>query len=481
MDRIRIVLITFLSLITTVATFNYFDDSIDKPAPIFYDISSKIRHLPEEKFFGITTFEYEKNTKLELLLSGFGVSNAILKDNSLSLTTLKDKNLEDPLGQTSSITPCDIDGDGFNELFAINKYFKTVSGVSRNRLFKLKGSQWIDLLKYSEANESDVSIGAICLDRNNDNTFELFVIKNDQKFEYLEYKDNKLVDISKSIGINKSVKAKSAIVVPNYEGSPNIFIGVEDGPNIFFKINKDYTYTEYTEESGLADPSNDARGISLIDYNKDEIIDVVYGNYDGPLKLYLQNKDSSFKEIISKDLNQKFFISSLAVSDFNLDGTQDLYINNRSGKNYLFINKENNWHEEVLSTGLESTRVGTSVLVGDLLFDGANEILITHGYGDKSRPTLYTTKSYNKWLAILPKLKSGEIARNAMVVMRTNLKSDLRVITNGSTPYSSNIPVAHFGLKNNEEPTSFKIIYNGRTYTYPAGTFQMDQLNIIKI
>ena len=56
------------------------------------------------------------------------------------------KNLEDPYGKTVSITACDVDGDGMNELYAINDFFDSPQGVSKNRLYKLKDNYWIDLL-----------------------------------------------------------------------------------------------------------------------------------------------------------------------------------------------------------------------------------------------------------------------------------------------------------------------------------------------
>lgn len=482
MDRAKIILITVLISISAFLALSHFTDLPDKPSEFFFDASSKIIHLPKEKFFGVTPFFFNQDKKFELLLSGYGVSNVILSDNGFALTSIKEHPLKDPFGQTSSVTACDLNGDGVNELFAINKFLNINNKISKNRLFKKVGDDWIDLLENKSSDHENKSVSALCIDRDNDNRFELFILRDSQPFQYLQLKNNKIVDIANKLKVNQIIaKVKSSIVIPDKDGKPNIFIGVEDGPNIFLKLKENNTYVNYSKESNLTDPYNDARGISLIDYNNDEKIDVVFGNYDGPIKLFIQEEDASFSEVISKDLNGKFYTSSLAVSDFNLDGTQDLYINSRFGKNYLFLNKSGLWKEEVIKTGLEDNKAGTSVLVGDLLFNGANEILITHGLGEKSQPTLYSTKSHNNWVGILPILETGEIARNALVIAQTTLGKRSRVISTGSSPYSSNIPIAHFGLKRDEKLINFKIIYNGRSLSFLSDSLKSKEVNIINI
>lgn len=302
----------------------------------------------------------------------------------------------------------------------------------------------------------------MCLDRNNDGSFELFVFKRNAPFQYLEFISNKLIDISKQIGIEGFGNAQSAIVIPNDKGIPSILVGLEGGTNLFYKGSALGIFSNFTKSSGLADPLNDARGISLIDFNQDGYIDIIYGNYNGPTKLFTQGPNSIFTEVKSSLLNQSYYVNSLSVLDLNLDGFEDLYLNNRVGRNYALINKGSLWEDFPLNIGLEKNRAGTSTLVGDIIFDGANELLIAHGHGEVSKPSLYTTTTHKKWVSIIVKNSKGSLARNALVYLTTNSRKMLRVISDGSSPYSSRVPLAHFGLNKEEKIISLRIIYNNK-------------------
>lgn len=47
--------------------------------------------------------------------------------------------------------------------------------------------------------------------------------------------------------------------------------------------------------TGVTDESQHGRGVALADFNGDGKTDIVYGNWNGPHRLYLQTSDSKFR------------------------------------------------------------------------------------------------------------------------------------------------------------------------------------------
>ncbi|GCB66832.1 hypothetical protein scyTo_0000647 [Scyliorhinus torazame] len=68
----------------------------------------------------------------------------------------------------------------------------------------------------------------------------------------------------------------------------DIFCDNENGPNFLFKNNGDGTFTDIAAQAGIDDPHQHGRGLALADFNRDGKVDVVYGNWMGPHRFYLQ-------------------------------------------------------------------------------------------------------------------------------------------------------------------------------------------------
>ncbi len=482
MFRLKILSSVFLAGIIVLAALNYFDSEKNETALELRDLSSKILNVPAEHYNGITPFQYDDDPDLEYILSGLGVANVILKNSDFNLSRVNNKILEDRLSLTKSLTACDLDGDGFNELFALN--ISTTSGeeVSKNRLFKRVNGQWQDIIGSSKLSLGVNGGGAICLDRNGDGKFEIFVFKSNAPSEYLVFDNYALKDIAAEIGIKKFGISKTAIVVPDGNGLPHIFIGNEDGPNFFLKNIGDSGFIDFSSESGMEDPDNDARGISLIDINNDNFIDIVFGNNSGPLRVFIQKGHLIFEDITPEILKGEFFVNALAVADFDLNGEEDLYLNNRTGRNILFLRKEGKWEEEKIKAEFdEAKKVGNSTLVGDIIFDGAIELLNTHSMQERSRPTMYNFRSTKTWINMIPTLKNGAIAKNSLVNVVTSKGKSLKVVSDGSAPFSSRIPQAHFGLGGDEKIFSIEIIHHGKSLSIDPKSLKKNHKNYIKI
>jgi hypothetical protein len=99
--------------------------------------------------------------------------------------------------------------------------------------------------------------------------------------------------------------------------------------NQLYHNNRDGTFTDVTEKSGLADPGW-AGGVCVGDYNNDGFEDL-YLTYYGQNKLYRNNGDGTFTDVTAKagllDSRTRFG-SGCTFVDYNRDGLLDLFVSN---------------------------------------------------------------------------------------------------------------------------------------------------------
>lgn len=103
---------------------------------------------------------------------------------------------------------------------------------------------------------------------------------------------------------------------------PDVFCDNEYGPNFLFRNNGDGTFTDVAQQAGetpaslseakstpevgcnaedvpagVEDPMQHGRGVALADFNRDGRTDIVYGNWNGPHRLFIQlnNRKQKFK------------------------------------------------------------------------------------------------------------------------------------------------------------------------------------------
>ena len=94
--------------------------------------------------------------------------------------------------------------------------------------------------------------------------------------------------------------------------------------NFFFVNNGDGTFSDRASEVGLLDNYYTGRGTALFDANGDGLVDVVYGNWNGPHRLFVQSRDeggsASFTDVAPDAMAAASPIRTVIVADFDNDG-----------------------------------------------------------------------------------------------------------------------------------------------------------------
>ncbi|XP_023801955.1 cartilage acidic protein 1-like isoform X3 [Cyanistes caeruleus] len=249
------------------------------------------------------------------------------------------------------------------------------------------------------------------------------------------------------------------------DSASDIFCGNENSPNFLFHNRGDGTYRDVAAAVGLDDPYQHGRGVALADFNRDGRVDIVYGNWNGPHRLYLQSGAPGrvrFRDIATPKFSMPSPVRTVIAADFDNDQELEVFFNNiayrGSSANRLFrlIRREHSDPiVEELNPGdaLEPEGRGTGGAVTDFDGDGMLDLILSHGESMAQPISIFkgTQGTSNNWLRVIPRTRFGAFARGAKVVLFTRRSgAHLRIIDGGSGYLCEMEPVAHFGLGHDE-------------------------------
>merc|ERR1711872_1115237 len=174
----------------------------------------------------------------------------------------------------------------------------------------------------------------------------------------------------------------------------------------------------------MGDRYQNGRGVALSDFNDDGKVDIVYGNWNGPHRLYLQETGEKFRDIAgNSEFSVPTPIRTVIAADFDNDGNQELFMNNiayrgRASNSVHSVVKSRAGREPLIqqrSVGEaeEPEGKGTGGAVVDLDLDGTLELVLSHGESGRQPVTLYKVaeKKGNNFVRVAAMTKSGAPAR----------------------------------------------------------------------
>ena len=262
----------------------------------------------------------------------------------------------------------------------------------------------------------------------------------------------------------------------------DIFAANERGPN-FLYINENGTFKDVAKKLDVEDTFENGRGTTLTDFLYRGKLDIVSGNWNGPHRIFLNNRNK-FTDIASSEFKIPSRVRTIISADFDNDGFDEIFVNNIGEPNKLFkILSDGELKQIKLSNALEPLGLGTGAAVADIDNDGILELLVSHGESGLQPLSLYKAniKKPFRFLRILPKTQFDAPARGATVTLNTNMRNHAKTIDAGSGYLCQMEPFAHYGLRKGEKVQSvtikwtdgssnnFKINELNKTYTFRKG------------
>jgi hypothetical protein len=429
-------------------------------ADFFEDITDKIVDNPKRLSYGISVTDMNKDGKYEFIVTGFGYSNLALSYRDGNLINIADQDVfSDEFRKSIGVAACDVDKDGYEEIYFLNT--DTYSGTKKysDRLIDLEGNKFLDMFEI-DANKEDLNLTAgrsvACVDRKGNGEYGLYVSNYGGPTRFYEIEDKIIKDKSANLNLDNITGGRAVVSGHILTDRSDIFAANERGANFLLK-NNDGVFEDVAFDYRVDDVIQNGRGTALADIMYRGRLDIISGNWQGYHRAYVLENDQ-FKDIGSSKFDKPSRIRTIISADFDNDGYDEVFMNNIAEPNKLFKIRENGTFEEIkLEIALEPDGYGTGAAVADIDNDGILELLVSRGESKEQPLTLYKAKvnKQSKYLRIKPINKYGAPARGATVTLLTNQRKHSKTIDAGSGYLCQMEPVAHYGIRKNEK--NFKV------------------------
>jgi hypothetical protein len=282
-------------------------------------------------------------------------------------------------------------------------------------------------------------------------------------------------DISVPSGIAKAVGSYGLTTVAadfDGDGWPEIYVACDSTPSLFFKYNKDGTFTENGIEMGVAlneDGQEQAgMGLGIGDFNLDGTLGILKTHFiEDTAALYAYRGKRGFEDITIRSglgVETRFVSWGAAILDLDNDGYPDLFwvtgsvypeVERRfpeypqKTRRVLFRNLGNGRFEELFEEGgpgVSAAHSSRGCAFGDFDNDGDLDLLIVNL---NEPPSLLRNdvKGENRWLKLkLKGTKSNRSAIGARALVRYGGRQQLQEVLGQAGFLSVNDRRLHFGL-----------------------------------
>mgnify|MGYP003311673855 CR=1 FL=1 len=364
-------------------------------ADFFEEITNQIVDNPKRLSYGVSVTDINKDGNFDFVVTGFGYPNLALSyiDGKLKNIIQKDIFL-DRDRKTIGVAACDLDKDGFEEIYFLNT--DTYSGTKKysDRLIDLVGSKFLDMFEIKK-NKEDLNLTAgrsvACVDRKGDGKYGIYVSNYGGPTRFYEIENKKIKDKSINLNLDKVTGGRAVVSGHILSDRSDIFAANERGANFLLK-NNNGVFEDVAFDYRVDDVIQNGRGTALSDILYRGRLDIISGNWQGYHRAYvLQN--NQFKDIGSSEFDKPSRIRTIISADFDNDGYDEVFMNNIAEPNKLFRIKKNGVFEEIiLETGLETDGFGTGAAVADIDDDGILELLVSRGESKEQplTPVSYT-------------------------------------------------------------------------------------------
>jgi len=424
-------------------------------------------------------------------------------------------------GWASSVCAGDYDNDGWTDLF--------VTYYGRNVLYRNHDGRFEDVTIRAGLAQRDVRWGSGCsfVDIDRDGRLDLFVanylrfdlatapepgsasnclwkgipvncgpkgLATDTNLLYRNRGDGTFEDVSNVSGI-ANVKGRypmTALATDfDADGWADIYVACDSTAAIFYRNNRNGTFTDVAVESGIAYSENGnpqaGMGVAAGDFNRDGRLDVLKTHFADDIPSLYKNLDKGLFEDVAVSsglgVENRYVEWGAGLADLDNDGLQDLlYVTgnvypeierilpqypHRSPR-LVFRNTRGTAFDNVTSdSGAAATpHSSRGAAFGDIDNDGDIDVLVMN----MNEPPSLLRNDYrggHRWITIkLEGTRSNRSAIGATVVLTSQGVRQARAVLSQSSYYSHDDLRVHFGLGEAQQADRLDIMWpSGQTQT----------------
>lgn len=420
-------------------------------------------HLANPTFssHGVSVIDYDNDGWDDVFIAGW-YNTALYHNNHDGTFT----NVTAQAGLLMPNTRCcvgiwaDLNNDGWPDLFVGAR-----DSVGTSKVFLNNGDGTFRNVTVGSGIDSVVSVATAAFgDFDNDGKVDLFVAtrnapdrlyRNVSTAGVIRFQD---VTAFAGVGGDPSTSAMQATWVDyNHDGFADLF-AVADG-SALSRLYRNTSTSQFVNVAGQAHIDSVGRGNSMGtswgDFNNDGWEDAYVSRIDSG-GLYRNNGNGTFTEVaaaVGADSNGMSW--GVVWSDFDNDGNEDLFIANISsygGKHpasMLYRNINGRFSDIAGPAGAAFLMDAYGVATGDFNNDGYEDIVIAdYGFG-QNKLLINQRASPGHWLKVrLTGVSVNRMAIGSSIRVVAGGRSQVRVVTAGSSYASQISPTLHVGLAN---------------------------------
>ncbi|MBP0001570.1 MAG: CRTAC1 family protein [Cyanobacteria bacterium SID2] len=430
---------------------------------MFTNYSHLLLDNPVQRHHGIAVTDVDGDGAFEIVIAGFDRPNLVLKWNGETFVDIADSVLADVNRSSLGVVAADVNGDGREELYVFNA--PSPSGhKGHHRLWCCQNNKWVDLFsrpEHQDALNSTVGQAAVCLDRVGDGRYGIVVANATGPMRLYEMNEmGLLADVAPDVGLALATTVRGLVSLPLVSDRMDIFATSDRGTNLLFCNRGNGTYRETAESAGLSDAYTHGCGIAVLDADGDGKFDIVYGNWEGAHRLFLQGATGHFRDVAPQEMARPSRVRAIVAADFDNDGIEEIFFNNQGEPNRLFGLRDGAWRQLDIGDAWEPDGLGTGAAIGDFDGDGRLELVVAHGETGAQPLTLYRPRRTDAgWLRVLPLTRYGAPARGAICRLTVAGERQVRSIDAGSGYLCQMEPVAHFGLGSHQRVDRLEVCW----------------------
>jgi enediyne biosynthesis protein E4 len=399
-------------------------------------------------FTGISCPDYNNDGYPDLYLASAAnqLNHALINDGNGNFTQASNLGLTAGNFNTITSTWADVNNDGYIEGYVANR------GSQMDQFFMADSPlNWTNHISYLEGSIAENSMSATFADFDNNGSLYLIVaIGNGTYHRIWGDFDIDSMDLTDSFHITSNNANCMVCCDLNNDDFPDIFIA-NNGQNQLYN-NHIHTFpNSFIPITGmeLTDTSLNTISASAGDYDRDGDLDLFVTNANSTSSLYRNDGNFVFTPITNTTFGiQSYLARGSSWCDFDNDGWLDIILVNNSGPIQLYHNQGNStfklYEREALSANVHNSN---GIANADFDRDGSVDFIVMH-----SNPVLYKNAiSNNHWFELnlegMTYNKSAIGAKTIISYMENGQHIQQRQDVFGQTGYASqNSLIMHFGL-----------------------------------
>jgi len=322
--------------------------------------------------------------------------------NAQNFLRVEDLAKIDHVTETNGVAVADYDQDGDLDIFftGINNFNFNFPNTW-NRLLQNQGDGTfkdvtveagfsVQYINGQELAARGEKMGASWGDYDNDGFPDLFLANSREDQLFRNNRNGTFEDVTQTAGVagcNDCYTGSGLWWDHNRDGDLDLYVSNLRGPNIMFENNGNGTFSNVTEQTGLA---GDILGITwssvAVDIGKDGILDLLNMN-DTQENQFFENRGSVYNEAArAYRLNDEGACMGVTVGDYNNDGFFDIYITNifAHHPNPLFTNLgDRRFRDDAAPMDIDNSGWGWGTHFFDADHDGDEDLYAVNGPIDK--------------------------------------------------------------------------------------------------